>query len=184
MIVSSQRTFFTSFSGEIKANGFDEIYYATCIEEAKKLVLTKEISVIIISSPLTDVAGLEFATECAIKKNCAVMMLVKEEYFRPVKEKLSPYEIFVLEETTDKKTLSQALIVLIQTAKKLIRLADSDKENRKAQELKYISRAKMILISSFGMDENQAHKYIEQRAMQSRKTKTAVAEIIINLYGN
>lgn len=112
------------------------------------------------------------------------MLFSKEEYHTIIKEKLTPYEIFVMSEKTDEKTLSQALILLIQTAKKLMSISDGDKENRKAQELKFISRAKMILISSFGMDEKQAHKYIEQRAMQSRKTKTAVAEIIINLYGN
>ncbi len=147
--------------------------------------MTQNISVIIINTPLTDGLGLDFAIECANKKFFAVMLFSKDELFGQIKERTSPYEIFVLSEKTDKNTLSQALIVLISTAKKLSRLeTQSGEKLTKALELKLISRAKMILISSFGMNEEQAHKYIERRAMEARKTRKSIAESIINLYGN
>lgn len=147
--------------------------------------MTKNISVIIMNTPLSDGLGLDFAIECANRKFYAVLMFTKDELFRQIKERLAPFEIFTLSEKTDSDTLSQALLVLISTAKKLSKLTDeNDEQDSKARELKFISRAKMILIGSFGMNEEQAHKYIERRAMESRKTRKAIAESIINSYGS
>lgn len=147
--------------------------------------MTQSISVIIIDTPLSDGLALDFATECAEKKFYAVLLLSKDDLFAQIKEKTSPYEVFTLSEKTEEAALLQSLIVLLSTAKKLQKIKNENNEQKdKAQELKFISRAKMILISSFGMNEEQAHKYIEQRAMESRKTRKAIAEGIINSYGN
>lgn len=147
--------------------------------------MTQSISVIIIDTPLSDGLSLDFATECAEKKFYAVLLLSKDDLFAQIKEKTSPYEVFTLSEKTEEAALLQSLIVLVSTAKKLQKIKNENNEQKdKAQELKFISRAKMILISSFGMNEEQAHKYIEQRAMESRKTRKAIAEGIINSYGN
>ena len=72
----------------------------------------------------------------------------------------------------------------MSTAKKLMCLDKTkEKELSRAEALKILSRAKLILISSFGMSEEQAHKYIERRAMEMRKTKNEIALSIINSYG-
>ena len=41
---------------------------------------------------------------------------------------------------------------------------------------------KLILMQHFGMTEKEAHKYIEQRAMESRSSRRAIAENIIKSY--
>ncbi len=147
--------------------------------------MTQNIAVIVMNTPLSDGLGIDFATECAEKKFYAVLLLAKDILFSQIEAKTSPHEIFTLPDNADEKTLRQSLIVLVSTAKKLEKIKNgNDEQKNKARELKFISRAKMILISSFGMNEEQAHKYIEQRAMESRKTKKAIAQSIINSYGN
>ena len=185
LIVSSYRNFFIKLSPYLDGCGFDAVFHASGIAEAQKVLMTADVSAIIISTPLSDGPGLDFATDCAAKKYYSVLLFAKDELYTQIKEKASPHGIFTLSESTDCLTLSEALLVLVSTAKKLMSLDGSEeKTNSQADRLKLISRAKMILVSSFGMSEEQAHKYIEQRAMEMRKTSAQIAQSIINSYGS
>ncbi len=184
LIVSSYKNFFTVTKSYLEGFGADNIFLASSISEAQKLIMTKSISAIIINTPLSDGLGLNFATECADKKFYALLLFAKKDLFGQITEKASPHGILTLPEGTDSATLSEAFLVLMSTAKKLSSLdKDKEKELSRAEDLKISSRAKLILISSFGMSEEQAHKYIERRAMEMRKTKNEIALSIINSYG-
>ena len=184
LIISSYKNFFTLMRPYISGYGTDNIFTASSISEARRLLMTKSISAIILNTPLSDGLGLDFATECAARKFYAVLLFAKKELFGQITEKAAPHGILTLPEGTDSATVSEALSVLMSTAKKLMSL-DKTKEKglSKAEELKISSRAKLILISSFGMSEEQAHKYIEQRAMEMRRTKNEIALSIISSYG-
>lgn len=183
LIVSGFRNFFTLTKPYLSGFGADNIFLASGISEAQKLLMTKSISAIIINTPLPDGLGLDFATECANKKFYAVLLFAKKELYGQIKEKAEPHGILTLPEGTDAATLSEAFSVLMTTGKKLLSLDKTkEKELSRAEALKLSGRAKLILISSFGMSEEQAHKYIEQRAMEMRKTKNEIALSIINSY--
>jgi response regulator NasT len=184
LIVSSYKNFFIKIKPYLSGFGAADILTAPSISEAQKLLMTKNISAIIINTPLSDGLGLDFATECAVKKFYAVLLFAKQELFGQITEKAAPHGILTLPEGTDAATLSEAFSVLMSTAIKLMKLDKTkEKELSRAEALKISSRAKLILISSFGMSEEQAHKYIERRAMEMRKTKNEIALSIINSYG-
>ena len=50
------------------------------------------------------------------------------------------------------------------------------------EELKVIYRAKCVLMQYLGMTEEEAHKYIERTAMESRRSKYRVAMDVIETY--
>ena len=184
LIVSSYKNFFALMKPYITGYGTDNIFTASSIAQAQKLLMTKSISAIIINTPLSDGLGLDFATECATRKFYAVLLFAKQELFGQITDKAAPHGILTLPEGTDSATLSEAFSVLMSTDKKLMSLDKTkEKELSRAEALKISSRAKLILISSFGMSEEQAHKYIERRAMEMRKTKNEIALSIINSYG-
>ena len=54
----------------------------------------------------------------------------------------------------------------------------------KIEDIRIVDRAKCLLISYLGMSEPQAHKYIEQQAMDKRITKRECADRIIKTYDN
>ena len=56
---------------------------------------------------------------------------------------------------------------------------ENDQLKTEIETVKLMSRAKLILMQHFGMTEKEAHKYIEQRAMESRSSRRAIAENII-----
>ena len=53
---------------------------------------------------------------------------------------------------------------------------------RKLEDLRLVSRAKLILIQNMSFTEEQAHHYIERRAMDSRRTRAEVALDILKTY--
>ena len=64
------------------------------------------------------------------------------------------------------------------------RLTGLRKENRRLQQrienIRLVDRAKCLLIECCSMSEPEAHAYIEQQAMNQRRTKREIAEHIIS----
>ena len=52
----------------------------------------------------------------------------------------------------------------------------------KLEDMKYISRAKILLMRTLGYTEEQAHKHIEKKSMELRTTRRKVALDIIKTY--
>lgn len=53
---------------------------------------------------------------------------------------------------------------------------------RKLDDTRIVSRAKLLLMSRLNMSENQAHRYIEKTAMDTGAKRREVAESIIKTY--
>ena len=54
----------------------------------------------------------------------------------------------------------------------------------KVEETKLVSRAKLLLVQKLAFSEEEAHKYIEKRAMDLCVKRSVVAEEIIKTYKN
>ncbi len=159
-------------------------HFANSSSDAKRILLTHSIQAVIVNTPLSDGFGLDFAISCAVDKDYPLLMLISKDFYEQVNLKTANTGILTLQKPTSAETLSQSLNLLTATAKKLRSFRTTDgEENASITQLKVISRAKLILIGSFSMTEEQAHKYIERRAMESRKSKLSIAEAIINSYG-
>lgn len=184
LIVSRTIKFFNSIKPLITRQVAGEAFFAASVTDAQRILMTQKISAIIINTPLSDSFGLEFAIKCATEKNYTVLILSSKEFIEQVSAKTRSTGILTLQKPLSPEVLSQSLTLLKSTMGKMEKLRSTDL-NRSAAvtELKILNRAKLLLIEGFGMTEEQAHKYIEKRAMESRKTKLAIAESIIKSYG-
>ena len=83
------------------------------------------------------------------------------------------------------KPLSRVLFMqaLRMTRAARSRLTGLQSENRRLQkrieDIRQVDRAKCLLIECCGMTEPEAHSYIEQQAMNQRRSKRDIAEDII-----
>jgi response regulator NasT len=59
---------------------------------------------------------------------------------------------------------------------------ENEKLHKKIEEIKIIDKAKWVLIENLGMDEQQAHRYMEKQAMDQRKSRYAVALSLLKTY--
>ncbi len=185
LIVSSFIKFSESLKKIIAMISGKEVFTAVSLADAQKIMLTHDVSSLILNAPLSDGFGLDFAVRSAEEKNYAVLMFLPSELYEQASDKAAQHGILTLSKPTTPEIAAQSVSLLLATEKKLSLLKkNTDCNSGKIEELNLISRAKLILISSLGMTEARAHKYIEQRAMEARKTKTEIAKGIITSYGN
>ena len=100
-----------------------------------------------------------------------------------ISEKVMDYGIYVVSKPLNKYMFQQAIRMEMVTHSRMTGLK---KENQKLQskinEMRYINQAKYLLIQNLGYSEEDAHKYIEKTAMDTRRTKMEVAMSIIQQY--
>ena len=110
---------------------------------------------------------------------------MKNEQEPEFRQSLEPAGIFVLGRPFPHTTFHQ---VLYDAASAYARSQMMSQENQRLQikliDLRIVNRAKYALIQYLGMTEEQAHKYIEQQAMNQRISKRTAAENILKTYEN
>ncbi|MFR0941496.1 MAG: ANTAR domain-containing response regulator [Butyricicoccus sp.] len=107
-----------------------------------------------------------------------VILLAKAEIADSVAEKVEDDGVFVVPKPLSRVLFMQALRM---TRAARSRLTGLQSENRRLQkrieDIRQVVR--QVLIECCGMTEPEAHSYIEQQAMNQRRSKRDIAEDII-----
>ena len=79
--------------------------------------------------------------------------------------------------------MSQALSLMI-CARERLRTAEkkADKAQNRLDAIRIVNKAKWLLIENEGMNEEEAHKYVEKAAMDAGIAKKLAAQLIIDNY--
>ena len=127
--------------------------------------------------------GQELAIDIAEKNLCQVILFVKAEYMDEIAEQVEDYGVITVSKPINKQLFWQALR-LARVAQRRINMAhkESAKLEQKLEDMKVISRAKLLLIVNKDISETEAHKIIEKKAMDSRMSRADVAKEIIREY--
>ncbi|MCQ2417112.1 MAG: ANTAR domain-containing protein [Oscillospiraceae bacterium] len=153
--------------------------------EARQRIMGKQSAIVLINIPLSDESGTELASDIAENSDSSVVAIVKNEQESEMREYLEPFGIAVLGRPFPHSSFHQAVH---DAASAYARLQIVSQENQRLQtkllDLRIINRAKYALIQYLGMTEEQAHKYIEQQAMNQRIPKRTAAENILKTYDN
>ncbi len=182
LLVSSSENFSSGISKALALKSYDLVIIDK-IEKAKLILFENEFDIVIINAPVIDDFGIDFAIDSAIKYGLGVLMFVKSELEIEVYYKTYQYGILTLTKPTSTEIFLQSLRLIQSTIIK--------KENdyikpkglaERLEEIKLINTAKVLLISHKKLTEDEAHKYLEKRAMNLRKPKVVVAKEIIDEY--
>lgn len=171
--------------GLLKDGGYypKRIQIVSSGSEARRALIDHMFDLILINSPLPDEFGHEFATFASETHNISVVMLVKSDLAGSVAEQLEPEGVFILEKPLNRLLFYQIIRIAQATRIHIMNLAkENQKLRQKLDDLRVISRAKCLLIQEKDMTETEAHSYIEKNAMNHRKTRREVAEIIIQSF--
>ena len=152
----------------------------TGVGAAKRRLTDREYDIILINAPLPDDDGIRLAIDRSSARNCAVLLLVRSDYYHEIFEQVCPYGVYTLPTPPSRQLVSQAFDWLESTRERLKRLEKKSVSlEERMTEIRLVNRAKWVLISEQGMTEEQAHKHIEKLAMDRCVTKRAIAEEII-----
>lgn len=106
--------------------------------------------------------------------------MVKAELHGGVYQKAAPHGVFTLQKPLSRPGMDQALRWMVSAREKLRRVEKKSLSlEEKMAEIRLVNRAKWALINERGMDEPQAHRYIEKLSMDMCVTRGQVARNIL-----
>lgn len=107
-------------------NQFTRVLSAKSAGEAKRLLLERDVDLLLINTPLSDEFGAQFAVSAAQQGFLQVMLLVKNELFDEISEKVEDFGVF-----TVAKPLSRQVMVFGAEADWRVPKADDGHAERK-----------------------------------------------------
>lgn len=172
--------FYKSF---LKENGISDLVVVENGPRAKRVILDYDFDVCIVNGPISGTNGEDLAIDIAEKNICQVILFVKADYYEEITAGVEDYGVITVSKPINKQLFWQAL-KLARVAQRRIGMAhkESAKLEKKLEELKIISRAKLLLIVNKDLSEEEAHKFIEKQAMDLRLSRIEIAEQIIRGY--
>ena len=183
LIVSAAEKFNTSIKDMFPDFNYSVINVETSISAAKRALVEREYDMIAVNSPLPDDDGIRFAIDLCANKNTVVLLLVRDELYPSIFDKVSRHGVYTLPKPTSRSVLRQAFDWMASTRERLRRLEKKTLSlEDKMQEIRLINRAKWVLIEQLNMQEADAHRYIEKQAMDRCISKRSFAEEIIKTY--
>lgn len=153
------------------------------VGEGRRALLERDYDIVIVNTPLPDEFGVNFAIDTGADTNSGVLLCINADLFEEVTDKCEEYGILTVSKPTSRQIVKQSLKLLEATRRRLHRMEKKTASfEEKLVEIKEINRAKWLLIENLNMSENEAHKYIERTAMDTRRPKIDIAREIIEEY--
>lgn len=150
--------------------------------EARRILLNSTHAVAIIDAPLPDEFGHALAAECT-EAGMDAILLVKAELSSEVADQASHHHIIVLPKPLTPDAFHQTIYILSIARQRLALLQEENQRlHQRIEEMRWVERAKLLLMEKKHMSEAQAHRTIEKQAMDLRRPKVWVAQRIIQLF--
>ena len=121
LTVSSQPKFNQAL-GELIGSRQYESELETSVSGAKRRLLERSFDILIINVPLPDDDGISLAIDRSEGMGCAVLLLVKSEYYPTVFDRVCPHGVYTLPKPSPKQMVAQAFDWLESTRERLRRL--------------------------------------------------------------
>ncbi len=180
LIVSSSEQFNTVARKVLPNGKFNVVETKKSISAAKRELITRPYELILVNAPLTDGFGTQFVMEVRERRSMGIIIAVPGEVYGDISDKLADQGIIAIAKPIVTKNLEvqiRLLLAMLENVKEAERKVTRIEE--KMEEVRLVSRAKLVLIQK-GMSEEEAHDYIIKQAMNTGQTKKSVAEDILD----
>ena len=183
LVVSSTENFNSAMASMLPKGRFQPIVNASTVAAAQRAVAERGFDFVIINAPLKDDLGMRFAIDCSTSHNALVLFLIQNEIHGEVYSKVAQHGVFTLQKPMSKQSMDNALRWLMTVKCKMSGVEKkTTKIEDKMDEIRFVNKAKWLLISNEGLLEPEAHRYLEKEAMNRCVSKKQIAEEIIEKY--
>ncbi|MBO4862869.1 MAG: ANTAR domain-containing protein [Eubacterium sp.] len=180
LIVSSSEQLVTFIKKVLPKGRFNRIEVAHSASQAKRELVESAYDIVLVSSPLPDEMGVDFAMDVNERYTSSVLLAVPGEVEGEVTSRVIDYGVITIPKPLTPKSLDNSVRIVLafrekfkKAAKKVTTLED------KMEEIRIVNRAKLILVEKEGMSEDEAHRYIGKSAMDRSLTRRQVSEEIL-----
>lgn len=166
-----------------KSGQFGRVACAGNGGEARRTMMADPFEIVLINTPLPDETGYDLALHLSRNTEAGVVVLVRGEHADEVAAKLEDGGILVVPKPVSRPLLFQSLKMAAAARRRLLRLrSENVRLQQKIEEIRLVDRAKCVLIQTLSLTEQQAHRYIEKQAMDSRLPRREIAHQILKTY--
>ena len=169
----------------LQKNGFPPATAVNSISKAKRTIIDRDVDLIIIDVPLPDEDATQFAINLAKCQSFdySIIMLIKGKQYDQTLFQFERMGIVALKKPLEPYLLIQTIRLLLSVRARIKKLENQTEtlQNKLADD-RLVNRAKILLIQQLKISEQDAHHYIEKKAMDACIKKTKVAQEIIRTY--
>ena len=185
LIVSSVKKNTAFFTELLNAASILQVTVLNSCGEAKRLLLERSFDLVIVDAPLRDESGESLSRYAASRGESQVILVVKNEHFEAISAACEDDGVLTIAKPMNRAVFWSVLSLAKSALNRIKRVeADNQKLKQQIDDIRTIDRAKWILISHSGMSEQEAHRFMEKQAMDTRSTKRSIAEKILKLDKN
>ena len=134
--------------------------------EARRALLAGEWRLVVINAPLSDEFGHELAVLAAEKTGAGIVLITRAGQAESAAARVEDAGVFVV--------AANSRIMALQSQNRALA--------RQIEDIRLVDRAKCALIQYQQLTEPAAHRYIEQRAMDTRRPRREIAREILAVY--
>ena len=183
LVISAKEKFNASLQSLLPESKYAPVQMVSSVSLAKRVLLERSFDFVFINTPLPDDFGTRFAIEISGNKGTVILLLVRNEVYEEVCDKVTEYGILTLPKPASKQMVAHTLNFMAGIRERLRKLENKSLSmEEKMKEIRLVNRAKWVLIDELKMSEADAHRYIEKQAMDRCVTKRTIAEEIIKTY--
>ncbi len=180
LVISGGETFNRALEAFMPSALLSHTQFAGSISEGRRALNERDFDFVLVNSPLPDGTGVGFAIDVSAAPERVVVLMVKAELHGGAYQKAAPHGVFTLQKPLSRPGMDQALRWMVSAREKLRQVGKKSLSlEEKMAEIRLVNRAKWLLIESCGMDEPQAHRYIEKLAMDRGVTKGRAAQRVL-----
>ncbi len=183
LVVSASEKLNTALSDLLTESCYQPVRFVSSASAGSRAWSERSYDFVIVNSPLPDDAGVRFAIDASRSAGTVVLLLVRAELHRDVRDRVTEHGVFTLAKPFYRPVFTLGLEWMAAAWEHLKKLETKTLSvEEKMEEIRVVNRAKWLLISELKMDEPQAHRYIEKQAMDRCISKKEIAEEIIMTY--
>lgn len=183
LVISEKENFNASLQSLLPESKYAPVQMVSSVSLAKRVLLERSFDFVFINTPLPDDFGTRFAIEISGNKGTVILLLVRNEVYEEVCDKVTEYGILTLPKPASKQMVAHTLNFMAGIRERLRKLEKKSLSmEEKMKEIRLVNRAKWVLIDELKMSEADAHRYIEKQAMDRCVSRREIAEEIISTY--
>ncbi len=163
-------------------SGFTAIDVRKSAAMGRRSILERDYDLVVLDTPLPDETGEDFAID--INEKCSstsVLVITPQEISETLQEHLVDYGILVMSKPTNSGKIDKSIRFLMAVLRKMHKLKDKNRNTEdKLEEMRIVSKAKLLLVEKKKMSEDEAHRFIGKNAMDNGVPRKMIAERIID----
>ena len=149
--------------------------------EARRRMLESDFELIVVNAPLPDEFGHELCSSAVEKTDAGVVLLAKAAAAEQAP--MSEQGVLLLSKPFSNTLFLQAIHLAAASNHRLQLLRQENaRMQEKIAQVRLVSHAKCCLVEREQMSEDAAHRYIEKRAMDTRRSRAEIAQEILDSY--